>query len=209
MIEAFTKFTADWKLFRYKDWDFLDIKRYNKKIGKGKRIHLILCAEKEGQMRILEHIHKKHKITTIALGGEASILSIEYFVDDLEEKEIDKDTELHIFFATDYDPAGFNIQKTFIQKLKRHYFRNIKIHNLVTLDQFTPEEIETNKFQLLTEDNMHSQTWLTRVRKWVQKTGGVGPVGGSWKNRAYGMEADAIAPGRLIRIFEKAAKPYL
>ena len=41
MIEAFTKFTVDWKLFKYKDWNFLDIKRYNKKIGEKKRIYLL------------------------------------------------------------------------------------------------------------------------------------------------------------------------
>lgn len=208
MIEAFTKYTVDWKLFKYRDWDFLDIKRHNKQIGKGKRIYLIMAAEKEGHLRILEHIHRKHKITTIALGGESSVLSVEYFVDDLEDREIDKDREFHIFFFTDYDPSGFNIQKTFIQKLKRHGIKQVKTHQLMTLDQLTPKEIETNKFPLLTEDNQHSQTWKTIIKKWVRKTGGIGD-GYSWKQRAFGMEADSIKPGRVVKIFEKMAKPYL
>jgi hypothetical protein len=208
MIEAFTKFTADWKLFRYKDWDFLDIKRHNKNIGKGKGLYVLFVAEKEGQLKILDFIFNKHKVTTIALGGESSVLSVEYFVDDLEEREIDKSAPLHVFFATDYDPAGYNIQKTFIQKLKRHYFKQIIPHSLVTLDIFTPQEISTNKFPLLGEESQGGN-WSTRVRKWVEKTGGVGPKEGNWKKRAFGMEADAIAPGRMIRLFEETAKDFL
>jgi len=207
MIEAFTKFTVDWKLFNYKEWDFLDVKRYNKKLGKKKRIYLILVAEKEGQLRLLEHIHGKHDITTIALGGEPSVLSLEYFVDDLEEAGINKEKRFHVFFATDYDPVGHNIQKTFLQKLKRHGIKNVAIHDLVTLDRFTPEEIETSKYNLLEEEN-DSQNWLTRAKKWVYKTGGIGD-GNTWRDRAYGMEADAIAPGKMVKLFEEEAKPYL
>lgn len=208
MIEAFTRFTADWKLFRYKDWDFLDTKRQNKNIGEGNRLGVVFVVEKEGQLKILDFLHKKHKVTTIALGGEASVLSVEYFVDDLEEREIDKAAPLYVFFATDYDPAGFNIQKTFIQKLKRHYFRKVVARNLVVKSIFTPEEIETNKFPLLAEEGQGGN-WSTRVRKWVEKTGGVGPASGNWKKRAFGLEADAIAPGRMIRLFEEAAKDLL
>jgi hypothetical protein len=209
MIEAFTRFTVDWKLFKYKDWDFLDTNKHNKNIGQGKRMYLFLVAEKEGWLRILEFVHQKYKITTIALGGEASVLSIEYFIDDLEDAGLDKAKDIHVFFITDYDPAGVNIQETFLHKIKRHYVRRLIPHSLITLDRFTPQEVDLNKFQLILPDNEHSQTWLTRVKKWVKQTGGIGQPGTTWKKRAYGMEADAIAPGRLIKIFEEAAKPYL
>ena len=112
-----------------------------------------------------------------------------------------------MFFATDYDPVGHNIQKTFLQKLKRHGIKNVAIHDLVTLDRFTPEEIETSKYNLLEEEN-DSQNWLTRAKKWVYKTGGIGD-GNTWRDRAYGMEADAIAPGKMVKLFEEEAKPYL
>lgn len=208
MIEAFTRFTVDWKLFKYRDWEFWDSKQYNKKIGKGKRKSLILVGEKEGQIPMLEMLHRKLKISTIALGGEPSILSVEYFVDDLEDAGIDKDEVIHLFFATDYDPVGMNIQKSFVKKLKRHYFKKIKTHNLITLDIFTQEQIDEKKYALIKDSHSSSNNWVTRVKKWVKKTGGIGKKGQSWKNKAYGMELEASSPGRLMRLFEKAIKPY-
>ena len=209
MIEAFTRFTADWKLFKYRDWDFWDSNQHNKRIGKGKRMYCILVAEKEGEIPILERIHRKLNITTIALGGEASILSVEYFVDDLEDRGLDKEKEVHVFFATDYDPAGFHIRKTFIKKLKRHYIKNITTHDIITLESFTEDQLEDKKYALIKDKHEHSPNWITRVKKWVRKTGGIGAKGSHWDKRAYGMEMEAIPAGRRMKMYEKAIKPYI
>ena len=46
------------------------------------------------------------------------------------------------------------------------------------------------------------------MKNWVRKTGGIGPQEGQWKDRAYGIEADAMVK-RIRDVFLEMAKPYL
>lgn len=207
MIQAFNKFITEWRITTYKSFGFWDTNYYANKIGK-KNSHIILMAEKNGHLFILEKLHKELSITTIALGGQGSSLSIEYFVDSMEEQEIDKKQQFYIFSVVDYDPSGYDIKKSFLDSLKYEGIKNIKTFDIVTLDRFTPEEIESKKYPLFDSDTPPTKDWETRVRNWVRKTGGIGSQGTHWKQRAYGIESDAMIK-RIREVFLELSKPYM
>jgi len=207
MIQCFNKFITEWRITTYKSFGFWDANYYANKIGI-KNPHIILMAEKTGHLFILEKLHREYSITTIALGGQGSSLSIEYFVDAMEEQEIDKTQTFYIFSSVDYDPAGYEIKRSFIDSLKYEGIKNIKVFDIVTLDRFTPEEIQSKKYPLFDADEIPPKDWETRVRKWVKKTKGIGPKDSPWKERAFGIEADAMV--RKIRdVFLELSKPYM
>ena len=207
MIQCFNKFITEWRITTYKSFGFWDANYYASKIGV-KNPHIILMAEKTGHLFILEKLHREYSITTIALGGQGSSLSIEYFVDAMEEQEIDKTQIFYIFSSVDYDPAGYEIKKSFIDSLKYEGIKNIKVFDIVTLDRFTPEEIQSKKYPLFDADEIPPKDWETRVKKWVRITKGIGPKDAPWKERAFGIEADAMV--RKIRdVFLELSKPYM
>jgi hypothetical protein len=207
MIQAFNKFITEWRITTYKSFGFWDTNYYASKIGR-KNPHIILMAEKNGHLFILEKLYKELSITTIALGGQGSSLSIEYFVDAMEEQQIDKKQQFYIFSVVDYDPSGYEIKKSFIESLQYEGIKNIKTFDIVTLNRFTQEEIESKKYPLFDADTQPTKDWETRVKNWIKKTGGIGPTGTDWKQRAYGIEADAIIR-KIKDIFLEMAKPYL
>lgn len=207
MIQAFNKFITEWRITTYKSFGFWDVNYYANKIGR-KNPHIILMAEKNGHLFILEKLHREYGITTIALGGQGSSLSIEYFVDAMEEQEIDKKQQFYIFSAVDYDPSGYEIEKSFLSSLRYEGIKNIKSFDIVTLNHFTQEEIESKKYPLFDEGEIPPKDWETRVRNWVRKTKGIGPEGSHWKARAYGIEADAMIK-KIREVFLEMAKPYL
>ncbi len=207
MIQCFNKFITEWKITTYKSFGFWDANYYASKIGV-KNPNIILMAEKTGHLFILEKLHREYSITTIALGGQGSSLSIEYFVDAMEEQEIDKTQTFYIFSSVDYDPAGYEIKRSFINSLKYEGIKNIKVFDIVTLDRFTPEEIQSKKYPLFDADEPPTKDWETRVKKWVRITKGIGPKDAPWKDRAYGIEADAMIK-KIRDVFLELAKPYL
>jgi len=207
MIQCFNKFITEWRITTYKSFGFWDANYYANKIGI-KNSHIIFMAEKTGHLFILEKLHREYDITTIALGGQGSSLSIEYFVDAMEEEEIDKKQTFYIFSSVDYDPAGYEIKRSFINSLKYEGIKNIKVFDIVTLDRFTQEEIQGKKYPLFDAGETPTKDWETRVKKWVRITGGIGPKEAPWKDRAYGIEADAMI--RKIReVFLELSKPYM
>lgn len=206
MIQCFNKFITEWRITTYKSFGFWDANYYANKIGV-KNPHIILMAEKTGHLFILEKLHREYSITTIALGGQGSSLSIEYFVDAMEEQEIDKKQTFYIFSSVDYDPAGYEIKRSFINSLKYEGIKDIKVFDIVTLDRFTPEEIQNKKYPLFDADEPPTKDWETRVKKWVRLTKGIGPKEAPWKDRAYGIEADAMIK-KIRDVFLELAKPY-
>ncbi|MEQ8187987.1 MAG: LytTR family transcriptional regulator DNA-binding domain-containing protein [Candidatus Eremiobacterota bacterium] len=207
MIQCFNKFITEWRITTYKSFGFWDANYYANKIGI-KNSHIIFMAEKTGHLFILEKLHREYDITTIALGGQGSSLSIEYFVDAMEEEEIDKKQTFYIFSSVDYDPAGYEIKRSFINSLKYEGIKNIKVFDIVTLDRFTPEEIQGKKYPLFDAGETPTKDWETRVKKWVRITGGIGPKEAPWKDRAYGIESDAMIK-KIRDVFLELSKPYI
>jgi len=96
------------KLFKYKDFGFMDMGETYREIG-SKRPEVILVVEKRGLYRFIQRIAEEIGATFVSLKGEPSSLSMEYFADELQTVVGDK--KLEIISITDLDPAGYSIQK--------------------------------------------------------------------------------------------------
>jgi hypothetical protein len=211
MSDVFVDYTAYYRLFKYKDFGFADDNELYRKIGKV-NAPVIVCAEKVGHWKTLQLLHEQYDVTIIALGGQPSQLTTEYFMDELEHA-VSMDEDFYLFAIVDYDPSGWIIAESFATQLGIQGLRNIK--NVVYDDDpwdvkdvrpcqlimpvyFTPEEIELNKYEVPQD----SPDQVTKAKNWLAKGGGI-------NGEAFGLEADAMERTKLRALFYEKAKKYL
>ena len=201
--------TYKYNLFKYADLGIADENRHNWKIG-DKNPHIIVFAEKAGHLNTLELISEQGGVSYIALGGQPSHLTTEYFTTALTEKISSssfvvpgKDTDFYenptyyLYSIVDWDPAGYFIKQTFLRQLKAKGIENIKVVDMINPENFKPEELDFIKYKLKTTGNE-----LSKNKNWVKQTGGV-------KGESYGIEADAMPRFELRKLFfEKAAEHF-
>lgn len=177
------------KLLRYQDFDFTDEHYDDRKIGK-QTGRVILAAEKRGQWRWLKRMHQAHGVTVIALGGQPSLLSTEYFVDELKRAKVDIKKSMRLITVMDYDPAGESIAQSFVRQLKGFGVKVSKRIDLVRPEYMTKEQIALGRYRLSQKRRDHTQ-----VKRWVELTGGV-------DGKPHGIEADAMTTAQLSELFK-------
>jgi hypothetical protein len=180
-------------LMRYKDIGFLNNNAGTVKIGKN--WHVLLIGEKHGKYAVLEKIAKGLNSTVLSLGGQPSLLSMEYLVDDYKAKNIDIRKSMYIVFVVDYDPAGWIIRNSVIRDLKFYGMKNIKAIDIIKPDILTPRELKLAKFPLPKGKEKINE-------KWLKETGGI-------NGNAYGFESDSVPFARLRKKIIEAATPYV
>lgn len=201
--------TYKYNLFKYSDLGLVDENRHNWKIG-AKNPHIIVFAEKAGHLNTLEQINEQSGVSVIALGGQPSHLTTEYFTTELlnkiasssfvlPEKNIDlfENPTFYLYSIVDWDPSGYFIKKSFLDQLKAKSLINIKITDMITPGNFKPEELDFIKYKLKPTPGEEGKN-----RNWVKLTGGV-------KGEPYGIEADAMPRVALKKLFfEKSAEHF-
>lgn len=180
MVYQFVDLVRKENLMRYKDIGFTDENKYSKKIGSN--YHIILFSEKQGQFPLLVKLHEKYDITVIALGGQPSLLSAEYFVDDLRERKIDIRQKFYIFSLVDYDPSGWIIRNAFIDDLYFYGIKTTDVTDLVWPTLLEPEILRVRIYPVPNPPNMR-----TKNQNWLEITNGI-------EGQLYGIEADAFTP---------------
>lgn len=112
------------KLFRYKDFGFMDMGEPYRGIGKT-RPEIILASEKAGHFFFIRDLANEVGASFICMRGEPSVISLEYFSDDLFTTC--GDAEKSIFCITDIDPAGYSIQENLVEGLisRGHKIRQV------------------------------------------------------------------------------------
>ena len=180
-------------IMRYKDMGFLNNNAGTVKIDKN--WHVLLVGEKHGKYAVLETIAKDLNSTVLTLGGQPSLLSMEYLVDDYKEKKIDIRKSMYIIFVVDYDPSGWIIRDSVIRDLKFYGMKNIKPIDIILPEILTEKEIELAKFPL-------KEIQKTINEKWIELTGGI-------NGKAYGFESDSVPYKRLRDKIIETATPYV
>lgn len=82
-------------IMRYKDLGFLNNNHGTVKIGRN--WHVMIIGEKHGKFAVLDKIAKELNCTVLTLGGQPSLLSMEYLVDDYKKKVLILENQCILF----------------------------------------------------------------------------------------------------------------
>ena len=188
MIKAFVRLIQVCDLIRYKDFSFTDDNQNDRKIGINN--HIILFAEKAGHFPLLQRISLETDVTILSLGGQPSLLSAEYFVNEIKALGIDNRKTFYTFSLVDYDPSGWIIRDAFLDDLRFYGLKNLQHQDLILPGIFSKEEINLNKFPLPVSPEMKIKN-----QEWLKKSGGI-------DGKLFGLEADAAPTKKIEDLFK-------
>ena len=218
LIEQLVIMVKDYAIMDYKDIGFRDDKAANRAVGINSNI--IVVAEKQGHQGFLAEIGDKYQISTIALGGQPSLLNIEYFVNDLKKQRVNLQRSFYIFTIVDYDTFGWIIKDAFIDNLKHYGIKHLQVIDLIHPDMLTEREIKYSRYPIPSE----SKDTITKNKKWLkeikkrkyknqkfleQKEIIVNKKPRGIKLTLYGLEAESISNKRIKTILDKLLPPLL
>lgn len=195
MIKMFVRLIEHCNLMRYKNMGFIDDNENDRKIGINS--HIIFFAEKAGHYPLLKRIAQDSDVTILALGGQPSLLSAEYFVDEMKAQDINIQKSFYTFSLVDYDTSGWIIRDAFLNDLRFFRVKHIQHEDLILPKIFTQEEIDLNKFLLLNPPEMEKKN-----KKWLKESGGI-------NGKLYGLEADAVPTERIEKLFTSQIKDLI
>ena len=147
----------------------------------------------------------------MALGGQPSVLNVEYFVDELKKQKIDIRRSFYLFSIVDYDPSGWIIRDAFIDDLHHYGVRNTQVIDLIYPDALTPDEVKLSKYRIETEGMAaKNQAWLKEVHKRnYQNQKFLEEETKRGEKILYGLEAESVSAKRLTLALEGMMVPLI
>jgi len=198
------------KVMEYKDIGFRDDNQSHREVGANANI--ILFSEKLGHQAFLSEIAEKYQVSILALGGQPSLLNIEYFVHNLKKEGVNLQRSFYLFGIVDYDPSGWIIRDAFVNNLNLYKIKNIRMFDLVHPDMLTPEEVKTSRCFIPASPAMETKNkrWLKEVHKRDYKNQQyLEEETEDGEKILYGLEAEAVSSKRLIKALEKDMVPLI
>ncbi len=135
---ALQEMIEEQNLFRYKDFGFMDMSEPYRGIGQ-KRPEIILASEKAGHFFFIRDLAKEVGASFVCMRGEPSVISLEYFSDDL--LTACGDAEKVIFCISDIDPAGYSIERNLVEGLTSRGHKVRQVTKLVDPSLFPGGDI--------------------------------------------------------------------
>lgn len=201
MSEVFSKYVGDYHLFSYADFGFVEDNDSKRAIG-AQHPQVIVLAEKRGHWVTLQKIAAQTGATIISLGGQPSLMTTEFFADELT-KVVSQDQTLHLITDVDYDPSGQIIAESFRSQLGQMGFKQTTMQYLILPANFTPDEVKYFKYPVKND----SPSDRTKVKQWLnpdrrkypdREPGGIVDEAGA--RQPMGIESDAMPKDRLIQL---------
>ena len=210
LVDSFVFMVKDWQLMEYKDIGFRDDKKSNRKVGYNANI--ILFSEKAGHQDFLEEIYEQYQVSILALGGQPSVLNVEYFVDELKKQKVDIRRSFYLFSIVDYDTSGWIIRDAFVDDLRHYGLKNTQVIDLVHPDLLGPDEVKLSKYRIPKTEGMRvkNQAWLKEIHKREyqnQKYLEEETKGG--EKILYGLESESVSAKRLSAALEVSMVPMI
>lgn len=199
----------DIEVMKYKDIGFRDDNQAHRKVGANANI--ILFSEKLGHQEFLSEVADKYNVSTLALGGQPSVLNTEYFVDTLKETGVNLQRSFYLFSIVDYDPSGWIIRDAFMNNLKFYGITHTRVIDLIHPDMLTPEEVKLARYRVPETESMRvkNKAWLKQVYKRNYKNQKYLEETRQDKKMLYGLEAESISGKRLNQKLEKVMVPLI
>jgi len=218
------------RLITYKDIGFRDENEANMKVGVN--ANFIPFAEKLGHFGYLTELQRQHNVSVIALGGQPSVMNVEYFVDDLKKvksgqvladrpmmlrlpapaAKINLRRSFYLYSIVDYDPSGWIIRDAFIKNLNHYKIKNTKVHDLINPDMLSVEQIMLARYPIRAGADMEAKNkkWLADVeaRHYKNQKYLVDDLP-SGKKKLYGLEAEAISTAKLTDTLNNIMVPII
>lgn len=209
LIENIVFMVKEIEVMKYKDIGFRDDNQAHRRIGGNANI--ILFSEKLGHQEFLSDIADKYNVSIIALGGQPSVLNIEYFVDTLKHAKINLQRSFYLFSIVDYDPSGWIIRDAFMNNLKFYGIPNTRVIDLIHPDMLTPEEIKFSRYLIKDIESMRikNKNWLKEVHKRDYKNQQYLEEMKKDKKILYGLEAEAVSGKRLTEKLVQEMVPLI
>jgi len=230
LTENIVAMVKDFTLMSYKDIGFRDENEANKRVGVNANI--IPFSEKLGHFNYLLELNKQYNVSAISLGGQPSVMNVEYFVDDLKKvksgqvladrpmmlrlpapgAKINLRRSFYLYSIVDFDPSGWIIRDAFINNLRHYKIKNTKVYDLINPDMLTPEEILLARYPIRAGADMEAKNkkWLADVeaRHYKNQKYLVEDLP-SGKKKHYGLEAEAIATARITEKLKEVMLPVI
>ena len=218
------------QLMTYKDIGFRDENAANMKVGVN--ANFIPFSEKLGHFGYLTELQQQHNVSVIALGGQPSVMNVEYFVDDLKKvksgqvladrpmmlrlpapaAKIDLRRSFYLYSIVDYDPSGWIIRDAFINNLRHYKIKNTKVYDLINPDMLTEEQIKLARYPIRAGADMEAKNkkWLADVeaRHYKNQKYLIEDLPNG-KKKLYGLEAEAISTAKLTETLDKVMVPII
>ena len=230
LTENIVAMVKDFTLMSYKDIGFRDENAANKRIGVNTNI--IPFSEKLGHFNYLADLNKQYNVSAIALGGQPSVMNVEYFVDDLKKAKsgpelVDRPKvfampeaagakfnlkrSFYLYSIVDYDPSGWIIRDAFINNLRHYKIKNTKVYDLINPDMLTPEEIRLARYPIKAGPDMEAKNkkWLADVEQRHYKNQKYLVEENNGKVKLYGLEAESISTARLTEKLKEVMVPVI
>ena len=199
-----------YQVMKYKDIGFRDENEANRKVGLFANV--IVFAEKVGHFAYLSELFEQYHVSVIALGGQPSVLNIEYFVDAIKAAKINLRRSFYLFGIVDFDPSGWIIRDAFVNNLRHYGIKNVQTFELVHPDMLkTPEEVIAARYPVKAGKEMEEKNrrWYEEVTKrhyafmkyLVEESAG--------KRKLYGLESEAVSTERINLELERIMKPVI
>ncbi len=209
LVDTIVFMVKDWRLMEYKDIGFRDNKKSNRKVGYNANI--ILFSEKAGHQDFLEEIYEQYQVSILALGGQPSVLNVEYFVDELKKQKVDIRRSFYLFSIVDYDTSGWIIRDAFVDNLRHYGVRNTQVIDLVHPDMLGPDEVKLSRYRIETEGMAaKNQAWLKEVHKRdYQNQKFLEEETKRGEKILYGLESESVSAKRLSAALEVSMVPMI
>ena len=197
------------EVMRYEDIGFRDENQAHREVGANANI--ILFSEKLGHQDFLSDITDKYKVSILALGGQPSVLTSEYFVDVVRSRGVNLQRSFYLFSIVDYDTSGWIIRDAFIDNLRFYGITNTRVIDLITPDMLTPEEIKLARYLIPESEAMRvkNKNWLKEIHKREYNNQKYLEETKRGKQVLYGLEAESISAKRLEEKLKEVMVPLI
>jgi hypothetical protein len=196
------------EVMKYSDIGFRDENQAHRRVGPNANINLF--SEKLGHQEFLNEVAQKYKVSILALGGQPSVINVEYFVDELKKSGINLQRSFYLFSVVDYDTSGWIIRDAFIDNLKFYGIKSTRTIDMVNPDAISPEEIMYSRYRLPMPVSMKKKNsdWIKAIsqrgyenQKYLFDT--------TNPKELFGIESEAVSSKRLNEAFEKSMLPLI
>ena len=209
MVAQLVNMVTELDVMRYSDVGFRDDNEAHRRLGPNANI--LLFSEKLGHQAFLSEMADKYGVSVIALGGQPSVVNIEYFVDVVKTANVNLKRSFYLFSIVDYDPSGWIIRDAFLADLAFYGIKNVRMVDLITPDMLTPEEVRMSRYRIPMGPDMKTKNaaWVEEVGKRKFKNQELLVEESRGKKVLYGLEAESVSGKRIAAKLEEIMGPLV